>query len=98
VGAPDGAGLLSFIQSQPEINSLEIHSIACRKAGCEIQILGSEVDQTDPHMGVTDDFPEVVRRAQSSRFSESLQTSLMYAAPVGTRIAYVVGLKRIPRP
>ncbi len=91
---PTEQALREFIYAQPEASGLEISSIACRRNGCEVQILGtlSSPQQTPKLEG----WQALVSHVRASQLANELQVEQTFMATTGDRTAYITVLKRLP--
>jgi hypothetical protein len=92
---PTEKAIRDFIYSQPEAGSLEISSIACRKNGCEIQVLAALNDiarGSPPQTG----WQLIVRRLKGSALGKSLEFEQDLMGSAADRSVYITVLRRVP--
>jgi hypothetical protein len=81
--------LATFINSQPEIGTLEIASLQCRSAGCEIQVLAGPDDSA-----LAGGWQAVMRRLSETDTYRSALRYGVYVTELDDRTVYLTTLDR----
>jgi hypothetical protein len=93
---PIESNLLYYIQGQPEISTMEVARIVCRRSGCEIRVLDSFESAMPGPADEARGWQAVVQRlVRDEQFRDQLDSPSTSLHVQGDRILYISTLRRI---